>query len=267
VDARIRYIAMVSEQPEKLAGFYKHYFGMSELGRVDGEIALTDGFYNLSIVKPGGDDTELGLSHFGLEIDDIHEVEGRLEEFAPYANLRAETGGLLRGEYRVSDPNGHSVSLSTRHFNVPAATRHMPNIRHVALSTPKNDEILNFYINVFGFREPTTSKKIRDAGVNETRFSADGSTSMAILKYPVDQDAEEPEGGWTARHFKGGLNHFGFLVPDIQNFMAKLPQGTVSKRPAVRPMTEFRVVDPETNEIDISQHKGYEVDVDVWEHA
>jgi len=267
LDARIRYISMVSENPEPLAAWYKQYFAMTELGRGDdGEIALTDGFYNLSIVKPHGEDTALGLSHIGLEIDDIHEVEGRLEDFAPHANLRGEPGGLFHGEYRVTDPNGHSVSLSTCHFNMPAeANRHFPNIRHVAFSTQKNQEILDFYMNVFGFREPTTSKRIH--GVNDTRFSADGSTAMAILRYPVDQDAQEPAGGWTERHFKAGLNHIGFLVPDIQNFMAGLPKGSISDRPNTRPMTEFRVLDPETNEIDISQHKGYEVDVDVWEHA
>ena len=158
------------------------------------------------------------------------------------------------------------MSLSTKHFNVPAGTRGLPAIRHVALSVSNNEEMLEFYQNIFGFREPTTSRNIREKGL-ATRFAADGATSLAILRYPVDQDMEEPEGGWTARHFKGGVNHFGFLVNDIQGFMAALPEGSVTKRPAVRPMTEFRVIDPEANEIDISQHKGYEIDVDVWEHA
>lgn len=267
MDARIRYLALGSEQPEKLAQFYATYFGMKELGRSgDGEIALTDGFYNISILKPGAG-VEPGLSHMGLEIDDIHEVEGRLEEFAPHADIQAENGDLFHGEYRVLDPNGRAISLSTKHFNVPAGTRGLPAIRHVALSVSNNEEMLSFYQSIFGFREPTTSKKIRERGDNPTRFAADGATSLAILRFPVDQDMEEPEDGWTSRHFKEGVNHFGFLVNDIQGFMAGLPDGCVTKRPAVRPMTEFRVVDPEHNEIDISQHKGYEIDVDVWEHA
>ncbi|HVA22899.1 MAG TPA: VOC family protein [Chloroflexota bacterium] len=266
MDSRIRYLALGSEQPEKLAQFYTTYFGMRELGRSDGgDVALTDGFYNISIVKPQGG-VEPGLNHFGIEIDDIREIEGRLEEFAPHADIQAENGDLFHGEYRVTDPNGLTVSLSTKHFSVPAGSRGLPAIRHVALSTPNNDTVLDFYRNVFGFREPTTSLAIREKGL-ATRFAADGATSLAILRYPVDQDMEEPEGGWAARHFKGGVNHFGFLVNDIQNFMAALPEGSVTKRPAVRPMTEFRVVDPEANEIDISQHKGYEIDVDVWEHA
>jgi catechol 2,3-dioxygenase-like lactoylglutathione lyase family enzyme len=267
MDCRIQYLAMVSEQPEKLADFYKTYFNMRELGRENGDVALTDGFFNVSVMKPHAAAPELGLCHLGVAIQDIHEIESRLEDFAPNADIRAEKGDLFHGEYRVSDPNGLTVSMSTKNFNVSGSNRGFPAIRHVALSVPKNDDVLGFYQNVFGFREPSTSKKIRERGDNPTRFAADGSTSLAILRLPVDVDAEEPEGGWTLRHFKSGVNHFGFLVNDIENFRAKLPAGSVSKRPAARPMTEYRVIDPETNEIDISQHKGYEVDDGVWEHA
>jgi catechol 2,3-dioxygenase-like lactoylglutathione lyase family enzyme len=268
MDSRIRYLAIVSEQPEQLARFYASHFAMRELGRSNGDIALTDGFYNVSIVKPRDGFSEPGFSHFGIEVEDIREVEGRLEDFAPGADIKAEPGGLCHGEYRVSDPNGLTVSLSERHFNVPPGTRGLPAIRHVALSVANNDQVLDFYSNIFGFREPTTSKNIRVNGTgNPTRFAADGATSLAILRYPVDADVEEPKGGWAARHLRQGVNHFGFLVNDIENFLARLPEGSVSKRPAVRPMTEYRVLDPEANEIDISQHKGYEIDVDVWEHA
>src|SRR6266511_4237649 len=52
MDSQIRYLAIVSEQPETLARFYSNYFSMRELGRSDaGDIALTDGFYNISILK------------------------------------------------------------------------------------------------------------------------------------------------------------------------------------------------------------------------
>ncbi len=267
MNSRIRYLAIGSEQPEKLAQFYTVYFGMKELGRLDsGDIALTDGFYNVSIVKPQ-DGTEPGLSHFGLEIHDIYEVEARLKEFAPDAEIRAEKGDLFHGEYRISDPNGLTVSLSTKHFNVPAGSRSLPAIRHIALSVKNNDDILGFYQNVFGFRETSASRKMRERPGNPSRFAGDGATSLAILRYPVDQDCEPPEGGWAARHFKGGVNHFGFLVSDIQNFLARLPAGSLTKRPSIRPMTEFRALDPEFNEVDISQHKGYEIDDGVWEHA
>lgn len=269
MDSRIRYLAIVTEKPQELARFYTDFFAMRELGRSDGDIALTDGFYNLSLVRPKEGFSEPGFSHFGIEIDSIREIEGRLEEFAPHADIKAEASGVCQGEYRVTDPNGLTVSLSEKHFNAPSGPRGLPAIRHVALSVPNNDKVLDFYMNVFGFREPSTSKNIRAGGTgNPTRFAADGATSLAILRYPVDADiTEPPEGGWAARHFRQGVNHFGFLVTDIDGFLKRLPEGSVTKRPSVRPMTEYRVLDPEANEIDISQYKGYEIDDGVWEHA
>jgi catechol 2,3-dioxygenase-like lactoylglutathione lyase family enzyme len=266
MDARIRYVALTSEQPERLAGFYKTHFGLTELGHAGGEVALTDGFYNVSILKPRGD-AEPGFSHFGIAVDDVNELEARLEDAGANADLRAEEGGLLHGEYRLTDPHGLTVSLSTTGFGVPAGRRGLPAIRHVAISVPNNDEMLGFYQAVFGFREPRSSVRSRERG-SQSRFAADGSTALAILRYPVDQDVDQaPPGGWPARHFREGLNHIGFLVNDIEGFLARLPESSVSKRPAARPMTEYRALDPEANEIDVSQHKGYEVDVDVWEHA
>ena len=72
MDSQIRYLAIVSEQPDTLARFYSTYFAMRELGRSDaGDVALTDGFYNISILKPRDGAAELGISHLGITIDNI----------------------------------------------------------------------------------------------------------------------------------------------------------------------------------------------------
>jgi catechol 2,3-dioxygenase-like lactoylglutathione lyase family enzyme len=43
--AKIRYIALMTKDPENLAGFYKEYLGMEELARSSqGDISLTDSF-------------------------------------------------------------------------------------------------------------------------------------------------------------------------------------------------------------------------------
>ena len=48
---------------------------MRELGRSDaGDVALTDGFYNISILKRRDSDEELGINHFGITIEDIRVV-------------------------------------------------------------------------------------------------------------------------------------------------------------------------------------------------
>ena len=107
MDSQIRYLAIVSEQPDTLAHFYLTYFSMRELGRSDaGDIALTDGFYNISILKRRDGASELGISHLGITIDDIGQIEDRLKDFAPKSDIRQEEGGLFHGDYRVTDPSG-----------------------------------------------------------------------------------------------------------------------------------------------------------------
>lgn len=267
MEARIRYIAIVSEQPEKLAGFYCHYLGMRELGRGEaGDVSVTDGFYNLTLLKHraglGEPDERLGLNHFGLEVDDIHEVEARLEDFAPDADIRQEAGDLHHGEYRVFDPNGLVVSLSTKRFSVPDGQLGLPHIRHVAMQVPKNDEVLDFYANVFGFRETATSRQCRKID-NPARFAGDGHTALAILRDPdrIRRDNRETE----ERNIRYGVNHFGFLVPDLPGILQTLPDSAA--RPSVRPMAEYRAYDPDMNGFDLSQEKGFEVDDGRWERV
>jgi catechol-2,3-dioxygenase len=263
--AHISYIAMISEQPERLADYYAAYFGLRELGRsAAGDISLTDGYYNLTVLKRRADLGEqndaVGLHHFGLAIDDIHELEGQLEEFAPKADIRAESGDVHHGEYRLIDNNGLTVSLSARHFNTPAKQHGFPSIHHLAMKVADNDAALEFYGNVIGLQETASSKKRRADG-SSARFAGDGSTAWAIFP---EQTSEENEGGVN----KLGVNHFGFVIPNLEDMLGKLPpDGRTSRRPANRPFAEYRTFDPDGNGIDISQQLGYEVDPEVWIRA
>ena len=155
--ARIRYLAITARDPQALAHYYCLHFGMWLLGESDaGDIALTDGFYNLTLVKQraelSDEDAQLGTNHFGIEVDDMREVEDRLGKFAPDLELWPERGDLFSGEFRTRDPNGLVVSLSTQPFHVPHESFQVPSIHHVALSVPNNDAVLDFYSNVCDFR-------------------------------------------------------------------------------------------------------------------
>ncbi len=287
MNAHIGYLAIVSDQPEKLARFYAQYFQMWELGRSDeGDISITDGHLNVSLLKqrPGveGACGRPGLSHFGVSIDGIREVEARLEEFAPNAEIQPENGDLHHGEYRVFDPNGIAVSLSTTNFGIEGQpARRLPRIRHVTYSVGKGDEVLGYFVNVFGFRELSLSKTRRQQQ-HPARFAGDGHINLAILpsmapgavdteKFPgwqyVERYRDEDE---RAINERWGLNHFGFVVGDVEALMNSMPpelSRMTNKRPEIRNMAEYRVFDPDLNAIDLSQLKGYEVDVDVWERA
>ena len=78
--ARIQYLAIASQDPEKQAAFYKDVFGFEEIRRIDNPrargVILTDGAINISVlyfkqdqIGRGLDYT--GLHHFGVFVDDL----------------------------------------------------------------------------------------------------------------------------------------------------------------------------------------------------
>jgi catechol 2,3-dioxygenase-like lactoylglutathione lyase family enzyme len=86
--ARIRHIAIASDNPAKAAAFFKDAFGLREVRRNGGDgtvsdepapgsaIGLTDGELNLTFIKFGVDQTGVGLDytgihHFGIQVDDM----------------------------------------------------------------------------------------------------------------------------------------------------------------------------------------------------
>jgi catechol 2,3-dioxygenase-like lactoylglutathione lyase family enzyme len=87
--ARIKHIALVTDDPAKTAEFYKEHFGLTELYRRPtdtGEkgVWLSDGYIYFAILKYGdGDAPKLGpgqssdlrgIHHIGFQVDDIQET-------------------------------------------------------------------------------------------------------------------------------------------------------------------------------------------------
>lgn len=113
--ARIRHIALLTNDQPKLAEFYKKTFGMKEVHRhaaqAGGEaIYLSDGAINLAILPARG--RPEGLFHFGVQVED---VEGTAR--AAQANgAQAGPAGVPRdgrfAEVFILDPAGTRVDLS-----------------------------------------------------------------------------------------------------------------------------------------------------------
>ncbi len=260
MQAHLRYLALVSDRPAAVAAYYKTYYGLRELGQsATGDVSLTDGFYNLTVFKAQPGD-KIGLHHIGLAIDDIHELEARLEDVMPSAELTAENGDVQHGEYRLVDPSGLPVSVSTQGFHTPDDRHGLPAIHHIAIKVGDTDAMLDFYQAVFGFREVSSSLMRRQQGW-KSRFAGDGSTCFAILPLGENETA-------VGNISKPGLNHIGFVVEDMQALLERLPaSGETARRPATRVQAEFRTFDPDHNGIDISQQAGFEVDFEKWARA
>jgi catechol 2,3-dioxygenase-like lactoylglutathione lyase family enzyme len=287
MEAHVRYVALQTDRPDVLADFYRQHFGLDEFARSDeGHVSLTDGYYNLSILNSearvgsawresstwNGPVVGLGLSHIGIAVDDVRELLHRLEQFAgPQSRLLAEDGGSFHGEYKILDPDGLPISLSTTNFGVPEGngTRRVPSIRQVGLSVPNNLAMQEFYTRVFGFRAQgdTSVHELRPGVPEASRFCGDGESSFQILSYPVATDDVAPGATPGARYLRYGLNNIGFLVPDLELTLKGLPEGSAWKWASSQAPGEWRAVDPDGNEFDLVQSRGYEVDANATVRA
>lgn len=262
--ATLRYIAYLAEEPAKLADFYHRFLGTEELGRSgDGDISITDGFYNLTFFRKrpalGEMCMETGLHHIGLQVNDLEEVKGQFLRWNPRGMILQEPNDLCHGEIRLHDPECRPVTVATHAFGVPAGKeKSFPRIRHIAYNALDPEMMLLFYTQVFGLREIPSSYLRRQQG-RDNRFCADGKSNLAI--HPFYNRIE----GHEARF---GINHIGFLTDEMQAIIAELSLVLkIAPRPATRPYSEFRFRDAEGNALDLSQTKGWEVDVGKWETA
>jgi catechol 2,3-dioxygenase-like lactoylglutathione lyase family enzyme len=260
--ARIRYVAAMSRDPDALAGFYTDYLEMKELGRsAEGDVSLTDGLYNLTLFRKreglGELSTRRGLHHIGLQVENLGEARARYQKFNPRGLVVREPDDIHHGAIRIFDPECNPVTLSEEGFGVDEERR-FPRLAHVAFNALDPEMMLNFYVQVLGLREVESSYVRRREG-KLNHFCGDGSTNLAI--HPFFSSTEGHE-----RRF--GVNHVGFLVSDLARTLDELGGVVAVKaRPANRPYAEFRFRDPEDNALDLSQTKGWEVDVDKWERA
>ena len=113
--ARIRHIALLTKNTEKLSEFYKTAFGLKEVAR-SGEpsehgqaIYVSDGHINLAIL-PARNRRE-GIYHFGMEVDDIEKLKSVCKEFGAASEIQKRPANR-EAEYRVADPDGNLIDLS-----------------------------------------------------------------------------------------------------------------------------------------------------------
>jgi glyoxylase I family protein len=130
--AKIKHIAIATQNPDETAKFYREVFGLREIAKINSPGAsgyhLTDGDINLAILKFKNDQTAgvsqgkeyTGLHHIGFEVDHMSEVEQRLSTAgAAIRNDINDALGLARGgpshinvEVKYSAPDGVIIDVS-----------------------------------------------------------------------------------------------------------------------------------------------------------
>ena len=87
--AKIKHIALTTQDPDKAAAFYKEAFGLQEIRRSpNGAVFLTDGYINLAILNFKTEkDADVGahganfsgIHHFGFQVENLDEACEKLE--------------------------------------------------------------------------------------------------------------------------------------------------------------------------------------------
>ncbi|MBM3486217.1 MAG: VOC family protein [Alphaproteobacteria bacterium] len=115
--ARIRHIAILTEDVDRLVKFYIDSFGLRTVEGVGTATYLTDGHINLAIIPIGpereieGDHLRVGINHFGFEVDDVAAVAPRTRSAGAADPVRKRPPNR-EAEYRVHDPDGNPIDLS-----------------------------------------------------------------------------------------------------------------------------------------------------------
>ncbi len=130
--AKIKHIAIATQDADKTAKFYIDVFGMREIAKLDSPNAkgyyLSDGNINLAILDfqndqvtgPEYGQTYSGIHHIGFEVESLEEIAKKLEaaNSKPRDDINQALGIGMPGarhtnvETKYSGPNGEIIDVS-----------------------------------------------------------------------------------------------------------------------------------------------------------
>ncbi len=116
----------------------------------------------------------------------------------------------------------------------------MAKIRHIVFNTTDPERLAKFYVEVMGL-------KIQQRAANGGISLTDGYLNLSIHTNKIDGKPS-------------GFNHFGFVVDDNDEVAARFTEKGYTpplKRPNDRHFAEYRAIDPDGNNFDISVN-GYD---------
>jgi catechol 2,3-dioxygenase-like lactoylglutathione lyase family enzyme len=228
--AKLKHLAIVSDQYTLLGKFYEVMFGMkpSPNSRPESAVVVRDGYVGLNInPRKGKAGRQAGLDHFGFEVEDVELVYARLREKYPSIKVLKRPSSRPFAGISTHDPAGNVFDLSQQGMDnradayVEADHEQKRYLRHVALRTVNPELLRQFYTDVF---ELTELEKPAD---DPNYYLSDGRVIFMILPWDITDYAgtgiERP-----------ALDHIGFKVESVDAVKNQLEDLT-KKRAALAP--------------------------------
>ena len=76
--SKLRHIAIIVDDPEASAKFFEEAFDMKRAGTARRGIYMSDGIFNVALLKKETDKEKVGLYHFGMWVDDLDQSEKKV---------------------------------------------------------------------------------------------------------------------------------------------------------------------------------------------
>ena len=117
--AKIRHIALYTDDPEKEAEFYTNAFDLKRVRTSpSGSVFLSDGYINLALLKASGDGTKIGIYHFGFQVDSVTSAAERLRNIRNDIKIIEPHLDVTFAEYKVEEPDGNPFDISEKGWQV-----------------------------------------------------------------------------------------------------------------------------------------------------
>jgi catechol 2,3-dioxygenase-like lactoylglutathione lyase family enzyme len=120
---KIRHLALICMDPEKLAKFYCDVFEMKVVARSESRknVFLTDGYMNLALLSQKAEGKQNGLNHFGFHVEDADLIAERLKEW-DVVGPTDRPPDRVYAEQRATDPEGNMYDIAEGGFDRDLAT-------------------------------------------------------------------------------------------------------------------------------------------------
>ena len=247
--AKLRHVAFIVKDPDRLYDFYHHLFGVEKVRHgPTGAIHVIDGLFNLAFLKQNISDSPVvnthradgeevdqiqGINHYGFLVDNVEQALSRLD----LSLQRGETPQNGRpAEMRFIDPWGNKVDLSARGF-LGREEKKLPGVRHVVVQTEDPDTTAEFYKTKLELKEIARLS-------NGTIRLSDGDISFDLIKNRLID--------------KPGIQSFGVQVENWSETKSKFKELGIELSDPKPGQSEVAVSDPEGNLFTVSE-KGWQL--------
>ncbi|MBI4490379.1 MAG: VOC family protein [Deltaproteobacteria bacterium] len=226
--AKIKHLAIVSENPALQGEFYGSLFGMrkSRSSSPGEAVVVRDGYVGLNI-NPRAPGRQAGLDHFGFEVAEVGLVCSRIRDGYPSIKILERPSNRPFAGMSTHDPAGNVFDLSQpemgnrRDLYVEEDWSQDRHIKHFALRAVDSERVARFYRDVF---ELTELEKPAD---DPNSYLSDGRVTLVIFPWKIT----DYEGSGIERP---ALDHIGFRVESAVAFKRDL-DALVERNPALTP--------------------------------